>query len=108
VTGAFLLKQHDRLKIQARIYDLHDFLGRVRQVVTRPVDRRRLMGDPLNLKDNEDFGELLDALEDILTDETKNKTFKICRVKLEDDPTGCYGKGGNGQCKGEVNCEKDW
>jgi len=57
----------------------------------------------------EDSPELKDAIGEI-TDLLKNKKsqFKICRVILDDDPSGCYGKGGNGKCEGEVKCEINW
>ena len=57
-------------------------------------------------KDNEALEDAIDELKDSMKD---NKTqFKICRVKLDEDPTGCYGKGGNGKCEGEVECKINW
>jgi len=57
-------------------------------------------------KDDEALKDTIDALEDLI--ENKKPQFKVCRVKLDDDPSGCYGKGGNGKCEGEVECEIDW
>ncbi len=37
------------------------------------------------------FGKALDELNEILED-NQLQDFKVCRVKLADDPTGCYGK----------------
>jgi len=44
------------------------------------------------------FRKALKALNRILKISNK-QDFKVCRVKLADDPTGCYGKGGRGTCK---------
>ncbi|SFV57301.1 hypothetical protein MNB_SM-4-290 [hydrothermal vent metagenome] len=55
-----------------------------------------------------DLEDALDELEELL--DNNKIEYKICRVKLKDDPTGCYGKDGNGKCEadGEVDCEKSW
>ena len=57
-------------------------------------------------KDNKELGKAIKDLKKIL--KGKNPNFRICRVKLEEDPMGCYGANGKGKCKGEVNCDKPW
>jgi hypothetical protein len=49
-------------------------------------------------KDNEEFGKKIKELEDEVK-AANNISYKVCRIQLEADPTGCYGQKVNKQGK---------
>jgi hypothetical protein len=67
---------------------------------------KRGTGRWASYKGDDALKDTIDKLEDLI--KNKKSQFKVCKVKLDDDPSGCYGKDGNGKCEGEVECEIDW
>lgn len=67
-------------------------LGEMRDAIAGDGGRWKSMAEKA------DFEDAIEELEEILK---KNKDFKVCRVNVKEDPTGCYGKNGKGKCEAD-------